>query len=126
MSEVYYNNYNNSKYTYTINEIDNEVFVFEIILKKFNNKNKIIRKIIKNKKGNIISLLDNIIYENIDSILLTAININNPTQELSIHINIDQSKKYNTFINSLIYIELFSNNNYLECNYNFLNKNVLV
>jgi hypothetical protein len=126
MSEVYYNNYNNSKYTYTINEIDSEVFVFEIILKKFNNKNKIIRKIIKNKKGNVISLLDNIIYENIDSILLTAININNPTQELSIHINIDQSKKYDTFINSLIYIELFSNNNYLECNYHFLNKNVLV
>jgi hypothetical protein len=125
MSEVC-SNYYNSKYTYTINEIDDEIFVFEIILKKFNNKNKIIRKIIKNKKGNIISLLENIIFENIDNIILNVININNPKQEINLQVNLDQTKKYNTFINPLIYIEVFSNNDFLECNYHLLNKNVLV
>ena len=109
------------KYTYKLNELDNQVFVFELVFKKFNKKNKIVRKIEKNKKGNIISSSDNIIYNEIDKITLTAIDINNPTREFIIDINLDHSNKYSTCINSNIYIEIFSKLQYLECNYNFIN-----
>jgi hypothetical protein len=119
MTELYNNSH--SKYTYKLNELDNQVFVFELILKKFNNKNKIIRKIKRNKKGNIICLADNIMYENIDKITLTAIDINNPTQEFIGEIYLDHTKKYSTFINNNIYVEIYANGEYLECNYDFLN-----
>lgn len=119
MTELYNNSH--SKYTYKLNEFDNQVFVFELILKKFNKKNKIIRKIKRNKKGAIICPADNIIYQNIDKITLTAIDINNPTQESIVEIYLDHTKKYSTFIDNNIYIEIYANGEYLECNYDFLN-----
>jgi len=119
MTELYNNSH--SKYTYKLNELDNQVFVFELILKKFNKKNKIIRKIKRNKKGNVICLADNIIFENIDKISLTAIDINNPVQESIIEIYLDHMKKYVTFIDTNIYIEIYANGEFLECNYDFLN-----
>ena len=118
MTEIYNNS--QSKYTYTLNQNNNQIFVFEIILKKHDNKDITIRKIKKKTKGNIISLNNNIIYDDIDKISLTAIDINNSIQELIIDINIDHTKKYSTFINSSIYIEIFSKSNYLKCNYEFL------
>lgn len=49
MAEIYSIS-NQSKYTYKLNEPENQMFVFEIVLQKFNQKNKIIRKIKKTKK----------------------------------------------------------------------------
>ena len=120
MTEVYTTN-SQSKYTYKLNEPENQMFVFEIVLKKFNQKNKIIRKIKKNKKGNIISANDNILFDEVKELTLTAIDVNNPTQEIVININLDHEKKYCTFINENIYVEIFTNSNFLECNYNFIN-----
>ena len=118
MTEVY--NSHNSKYTYSINESETQIYIFELILHKNDNQNKIIRKIKKNNKGNIISTTDNIIYNDINKIKLTAININNPIQELIIDIEIDHENQYISFINSSIYIEIYSKSNYIECNYKFI------
>lgn len=120
MTEVYTTN-SQSKYTYKLNEPENQMFVFEIVLKKFNQKNKIIRKIKKHKKGNIISANDNVLFDEVKELTLTAIDVNNPTQEIIININLDHGKKYCTFINENIYLEIFTSTNFLECNYNIIN-----
>lgn len=119
MTEVYTNS--QSKYTYKLNEPENQMFVFEIVLKKFCQKNKIIRKIKKHRKGNIISCGDNILFDEIKELKLTAIDVNNPTQEIVVNINLDHNKKYCTFIDTNIYLELFTSTNLLECNYNIIN-----
>ena len=103
MTEVYTNS--QGKYTYKLNEPENQMFVFEILLKKFNQKTKIIRKIKKHKKGNIISSDDNVLFEEVKELKLTAIDVNNPTQEIVVNINLDHNKKYCTFINTNIYLE---------------------
>ena len=113
--------YNDSKYTYSINELDNQMFVFEIILQKFNQKNKIIRKIKKNTSGKLITINEKIDYSNINKIIINAININNPTTEIIVDIKLDQLNKYSTFINKNIYLEFFSTSDLLECNYNIIN-----
>jgi predicted lipase len=118
MTEVYTDS--QSKYTYNLIEPENQMFVFEVILKKFNNKTKIIRKIKKNKKGNIISSNDSILFSEIKELSLTTIDLHNPTQETVININLDHYNEYRSFINTNICLEIFSNNNFLECNYNFI------
>lgn len=113
-------NYNShiSKYTYNINESETQLYIFELILYQNNKQNKIIRKIKKNKIGNIISVDDNIIFNDINKITLTIIDINNPIYESSFDINIDNL--YLTFINSSIYIEVLSDLDHCICNYKFI------
>ncbi len=120
MTEVYNIN-SQSKYTYKLVEPENQMFVFEILLKKFNQKNKFIRKTKKHKRGNIISSGDNILFSNIKEFKLTAIDVNNPTVEIIVNINLDHNKKSYIFNNSHISLEIFSNTNFLECNYNIIN-----
>lgn len=120
MAEIYSIS-NQSKYTYKLNEPENQMFVFEIVLQKFNQKNKIIRKIKKTKKGNIISTNDNILFDDIKEIKLTAIDVNNPTQEITVNVKLDHNKKYCTTIDTNIYLEFFTNSQFLECNYNIIN-----
>ena len=119
MTELYTTN-SHSKYTYKLFEPETQMFVFEIVLKKFNEQTKTIHKIKKTKKGNLISSNDNILFTDIKEIKLTIIDINNPINESVININLDHLKKYSTFINSDIYLEFFINSEYLESNYNFL------
>jgi hypothetical protein len=119
MTELYTTN-SHSKYTYKLFEPETQMFVFEIILKKFNEQTKTIHKIKKTKKGNLISSNDNILFTDVKEIKLTIIDINNPINEAIININLDHLKKYSTFINSDIYLEFFINSEYLESNYNFL------
>lgn len=109
-----------SKYTYNINESESQIYIFELILYKNNKKMKTIRKIITDKKGNIITSDDSIMYNNVNKITLNALDINNPTYELSIDIYIDHEKQYLTFINSSIYVEIFSELDYLRFNYNII------
>ena len=120
MTEVY--NSHISKYTYSINESETQLYIFELILYQNNKQNKIIRKIKKNKSGNIISKDDNIIFNDINKITLNVIDINKPTHELSIDMNIDNP--YLTFINSSIYIEILSNFNNCICNYKFIDSSI--
>ena len=121
MTEVYTNSQSKYKNTYKLNEQENQIFVFEIILKKFNQKNKIIRKIKKQKKGNILSCEDNILFDEIKELKITAIDVNNPTKEIIVNINLDHNKKYCTYINTNIYLEFFTNINLLESNYDIIN-----
>lgn len=121
MAEEVYTTTSQGKYTYKINEPENQMFVFEVVLQKFNQKNKIIRKIKKHKKGNIISLNDNILFDEIKEIQLTAIDLNKPTQEIIVSTMLDHNKKYCTFINNNIYLEFFTSNDFLECNYDIIN-----
>jgi hypothetical protein len=114
MTEIY--NYQN-KYNYKLNESEPALFVFEIIFSDLTDNNRILRKVKKTTKGEIISLLDNIIYDNIKQMTFTIIDINRPTEELIIELIIDHDNKYCTFINSSISLEIYKNNKYLKCNY---------
>jgi hypothetical protein len=109
-----------SKYIYNINESESHIYIFELILYKNEKKIKTIRKIITDKKGPIVTLDDTIMYNNINKIILNVLDINNPSHELSIDINIDHEKQYSSFINSSIYVEIFSNLDYFHCNYNII------
>ena len=123
MTEVYTNSQNKYKNTYKLNEQENQIFVFEIVLQKFNENDKIIRKIKKQKKGNILSCEDNILFDEIKELKITAIDINNPTQEIIVNINLDHNKKYCTFIDTNIYLEFFRNTHLLESNYDIIKIN---
>ena len=113
MSYNYEINYNiqkkksdNSKYIYKNNEIDSQIYIFEIALKdKFNNIN-IIRRIKKCNQGNLISRDDNIQYSMIEKYKLTVININYPEKPIVIKNLIDHSLTSNTFLNNDLYLEI--------------------
>lgn len=109
-----------SKYIYNINESESHIYIFELILYENDKKIKTIRKIITDKKGNMVTSDDSIMYNNINKITLNALDINNPTYELSVDIYIDHEKQYSTFINSLMYVEIFSELNYFRFNYNII------
>ena len=116
MSEIYENS-EQSKYIYKLNESDQNMFIFEVIVKSTNNKTKIIRKIKKNNKGNLISLDEKIKFNEIKKINLTAIDISFPTNEIVANINFNNSKNFSSFKNENIYLEFISNFEFLECNY---------
>ncbi len=111
---------NNSKYSYKLHEGTPAIFVFEVLLEKFNKKNKIIRKIKKINLGNLISSDENIKYNHIYKINLIIIDINDNNNEININLKLDQKNKYTTYINNNICLEFISKNNKLECNYKIL------
>jgi hypothetical protein len=124
MFELYYNNdhcniyQKNINNTYSYNISETELYIFEIQLEQFNDKPKTIRKILNAKSGYLISLDDNINYDLIKNISLTAIYSNNLNKEIKININLDHNLNTTKFINKYIYIEFIKNNiNILECNY---------
>jgi predicted ATPase with chaperone activity len=119
MTELYDYNHQ-SKYIYKMNEMNNLVYIFEIILKKNNQKTKTIRKIKKNKEGNLISLNENIKFNEIKKFNLTAIDINYPTNEIIVNLSLDHHNDYSTYIDDRIYLEFISKSDILECNYNIL------
>lgn len=123
MFEIYtnndqYNSYNliNNTYSYSMNE--SELYIFEILLEKFNEEPKIIRKILNAKSGCLISVTDNINYSIIKNISLVAIYSNNLEKEIKINVELQHDSNNTKFINKYIYIEFIKNNiNILECNY---------
>jgi len=117
-SELYENN--DSKYIYRINESEDEIFIFELIFKKFNQKNTKLRLIKNSRNGKLLSLHNKINYEDIKKILITAIDINNPVNEINVECKLNQSNKYTLVLNNNIYIEFFENNGFLEANYNII------
>ena len=107
-----------NKYTYNIEEQDPDLFIFELKLNKFDEHTKTIRKIQRTKSGNLISIGDNINYDEIKKVNLTAIDINSPDKELEIDFDVNHLTDKTNFINNNIYVELKKNNiNILECNY---------
>ena len=125
MTELYYNK-NISKYTYRINEEESEMFIFELVLKKFNkefNKDKTLklRRIKNSRTGQLISFDDNITYNDIKKINISAIDINNPSKDISVECILNHSNKHTLILKNNIFIEFYEINGNLESNYNIIN-----
>ncbi len=117
MSEVYSQSLP-TKYNYKLNEDANQMFVFEIILTKNNQKTKTIRKIKKHYFGKLINVDEKINYDDIESVQINMFDVNNPSNILDVNIKLNHISNYTTFNNSSIYLEFYSNMELLECNYN--------
>jgi hypothetical protein len=111
---------NISKYTYRINEHDNEMFVFELTFKKFNEKSQKLRKIKYFRTGQLLSVEDNITYNNIKKIIVSALDVNNPINEINVDCTLNQSNKHTLVLNNNIFIEFYEKNGFLESNYNII------
>jgi hypothetical protein len=93
MSEVYSQSLP-TKYNYKTNEDTNQMFIFEIILTKNNQKTKIIRKIKRTYSGKLINFDDKIIYNDIETIQINMYDINNPSTILDIKVNLNHISNY--------------------------------
>jgi hypothetical protein len=89
-----------NKYTYNIEEQDPDLFIFELKLNKFDEHTKTIRKIQRTKSGNLISIGDNINYDEIKKVNLTAIDINSPDKELEIDFDVNHLTDKTNFPNN--------------------------
>jgi len=123
MTELYQENYkkNIDNYTYRINESEDDLFIFELTLKNNDQKNTKLRFIKNTRNGILISINDNLLYNDIKKILLTAIDINNPIKEIKIDCILNQTNRQTIILNSNIYLEFYDNNGYLESNYKLIN-----
>jgi hypothetical protein len=119
MTELY--NKDSSKYIYRINESEDEIYIFELLFKKFNQKTKKLRLIKNSKSGKLLSSYNKINYCNIKRIFITAIDINNPVNEINIECKLNQNNKHTLILNNNIYIDFYENNGFLESNYNIIN-----
>ncbi len=121
MEEIYREE-NISKYTYRINEEESELFLFELVLKKFNqNKNLKLRRTKNSRTGKLISLEDNIKYNDIKKITVSAIDINNPNKDINAECILNHENKHTLILKNNIFIEFFDSNGILESNYNIIN-----
>jgi hypothetical protein len=104
-----------SKYIYTNNGTNPQIYIFELILRdKLNNVN-IIRHIMKCEQGNIVSDENNIYYELIEKYKLTVIDVNYPDNIIIVEEPIDHTLTMNTFYNNNIYLEISQTMNKLLC-----------
>ena len=121
MAEIY-NTENISKYTYRINEEESEMFIFELVLKKFNQtKNLKLRRVKNSRTGKLIGIEDNIKYDDIKKIMISAIDINNPNKDINVECTLNHSNKHTLILKNNIFIEFYELNGNLESNYNIIN-----
>jgi hypothetical protein len=121
MAEIYRNE-NISKYTYRINEEESELFIFELVFKKFNqNKNLKLRRVKNSRTGKLINFDENIKYNEIKKITVSAIDINNPNKDINVECILNHSNKHTLILKNNIFIEFYELNGNLESNYNIIN-----
>lgn len=121
MTEIYQNE-NISKYTYRINEEETELFIFEIVLKKFNqSKHLKIRRIKNSRTGKLIGLEDDINYDEIKKINVSGIDVNKPNMDLNAECILNHSNKHTLILKNNIFIEFYELKGKLESNYNIIN-----
>lgn len=121
MTEIYHEEII-SKYTYRINEEESEMFVFELVLKKFDqNKNLKLRRAKNSRTGKLIGLEDNIKYNDVKKIIVSAIDVNNPNIDINAECTLNHSNKHTLILKNNIFIEFFDSNGILESNYNIVN-----
>lgn len=112
---------NISKYNYTRTESDQQLYIFELILKTIYNEDKIFRCIKKNTRGSIINSDNNILFETVAKFKLTVLNINNLNNQIIIKKLIDHSINSNTFLTNDIFLEINkTDDNLIELNYNLM------
>lgn len=120
MAEIYHKEII-SKYIYRINEEENEMFLFELVLKKFNqNKNLKLRRTKNSRTGKLIDIEDNIRYDDIKKIIVSAIDINNPNKDINAECILNHSNKHTLILKNNIFIDFFDSNGFLESNYNII------
>jgi len=120
MSELLYDSSNN-KYSYTSVENSEKLYLFEIIITNTNNTNLIIRKIKNSIIDKIISLEDQIYYDNINKIKINIIDINNPKKNAEIKIKLNNKIKSNSISSKKINLEISRITlGYTEINYQIL------
>ena len=102
-----------NKYIYNNNEINQDIFIFEIELIDNNNKSHFIRNIIKNRKGGII--INNILYDEIFKYKILIININDMNNIIIMKglFNNNNIIKNNIIINFLKSLDNSININYI-------------
>jgi hypothetical protein len=128
-------NYNNC---YRNNKSAADLFIFEIILEKFDDEHKNLRKITRERSGSLIRLEDSILYDDVRKIELSAIDINKPNNEINVNHELNHTlRSYNigsvvadsnrnglsvkdTIIINNIYIEFKKIDNLLKCNFHFI------
>ena len=109
----------NTKYNYTKNENDQELYIFELILKTTNDEILTFRSIKKNKQG--IIDIDNILFDTINNFKLTILHTNHINNQIILKKIIDHSNNSNTYLNDILYLEINKRNNFIEFNYNIIN-----
>ena len=120
MTEIYYEE-SISKYTYRINEEESDMFLFELVLKTFNqNKNLKLRRTKNYRMGKLIVFEDGIKYDDIKKIFVSAIDINNPNKDINMECTLNHSNKHTLILNNNIFIEFYDSNGFLESNYNII------
>jgi len=102
-----------NKYIYNNNEINQDIFIFEIELIDNNNKSHFIRNIIKNRRGGII--VNNILYDEIFKYKILIININDMNNIIIMKglFNNNNIIKNNIIINFLKSLDNSININYI-------------
>jgi hypothetical protein len=120
MAEIYLEE-NISKYTYRINEEETEMFLFELVLKRFNqNKTLKLRRTKNSRTGKLIGHEDNIKYDEIKKIIVSAIDVNNPNKDINAECILNHENKHTLILKNNIFIEFFDSNGILESNYNII------
>jgi len=111
----------NTKYSLKHNEQDTQLYIFEIVLKTFDDNNIVIRKIKKNNQGKLFTSEESIKYNNIDKIQVSVLDSNNLKNEIVARLTLNQQTNCTTYYTQQIYLE-FNNNSskFLECNYSIL------
>ena len=109
-----------SKYLYDNNMVDSQTYVFELIIINDMNENQIIRKIKRNNMGVLISSDELVSYNNIDSYILTVIDLNNPEKMIVVKEMFNNNLSTNIFLNDMIYLQIVQEENYTNINYMIL------
>lgn len=112
---------NITKYSCSNQELPSQIFLFELIIKNKNGKLITLRKIKNQKNAKLISLTDNIIYNDIEKINLSVIDFNNPDNKINIKFKLKKNVKSTFIKNDKINLSICKiTQDLTECNYQLL------
>jgi hypothetical protein len=110
-----------NKYSYSKIENIGNLYLFEIFIKKNNNKSISFRKIKSNKVDKLFSLEDRIPYNNIQKIKINVLDINNTENSAIVKRKLNKKNNSNLISHKSINIEISKITlGYAECNYQIL------
>lgn len=103
--------------SYNLNQNENKFYIFELKVKDISGDKYTIRRIKKDKIGNLINSLDEI--NRLESIKINIYDINDPSNVISIKKNIIEN--FNIILKHNNFILQIDNNNFVTINYKFIN-----
>jgi len=112
---------NITKYSCSNKELPSQIFLFELIIQNKNDKKITLRKIKNQKNSKIISLSDNIIYNDIEKIKLSVIDFNNPDNKINLKFKLKKNVTSVFIKNDKINLSISKiTQDLTECNYQLL------